>query len=165
MKKSILFIAVLVTFSCKSKIDSAEKGNTNIENTTMDTSKTELNDTNLIAKGNLYGSGEEGIEAQNLVITNQKDWDELIAQMDSVNKVSTGFSETTIDFSKHSIIAVFDEVKTSGGHSLELNITTNSENTLVDVNHISPKGNATSVMTQPYYIIKIYKNDLPTVFK
>ena len=121
-------------------------------------------ESSLIAKGNLYGSGAEGIVAQNLIISNQNDWDNLIEQMNSVNKVSDSFSETTIDFSKNSIIAVFDDVKGSGGYSLELDISSTSENTLVSVSHIAPKGNATTVMTQPFHIVKITKSDLPVIF-
>jgi len=118
----------------------------------------------LIAKGNLYGSGEEGIKAQNSVITDENHWQDLMAKMNSINNVSVGFSETKIDFLKYTVIAVFDDVKTSGGHSLELNMTSNSENIEVNISHKAPEGIATSVMTQPYYIVKIVKNDLPIIF-
>jgi len=119
----------------------------------------------LIAKGNLYGSGEEGLTKQNRVIDNQNDWKDLIAQMNTVNNVSDHFSETEIDFSKYTIIAVFNDVKGSGGHSIDLDIASTSKNTLVTVNYSAPKGNATSVMTQPYFITKILKTNLPIVFK
>ena len=154
MKKEVLFIVLLCLFNCK----------TNKESTNANSVKMETIESNLIAKGDLYGSGAEGIDAQNLVITNQNDWDTLKAQMNSVNKVSDGFIETTIDFSENTIIAVFDEVKGSGGHHLELEITFNSENTLVNITHVDPEGNATSVMTQPYHIIKITKLKLPIKF-
>ena len=42
----------------------------------------------LIAKDNLYGNGGEGISEQNLVISDQNTWIELISQMNSVNNVS-----------------------------------------------------------------------------
>jgi len=154
MKKEVLFIVLLCLFNCK----------TNKESTNANSVKMKTIESNLIAKGDLYGSGAEGIDAQNLVITNQNDWDTLKTQMNSVNKVSDGFVETTIDFSENTIIAVFDEVKGSGGHHLELEITSNSENTLVNITHVDPEGNATSVMTQPYHIIKITKLKLPIKF-
>jgi len=42
-------------------------------------------------------------------------------------------------FLKNSIIAVFDDVKESGGYSLELDISSTSENTLASVSHNVPK--------------------------
>ena len=101
MKKSLVLIVLLCVFNCK----------TNIENTNTENVETKTMESKLVAKGNLYGSGAEGIDEQNMVITNQNDWDELITQMNSVNKVSDGFSETVIDFSQHTIVAVFDKVK------------------------------------------------------
>ena len=85
--------------------------------------------------------------------------------MNAVNKVSDNFTETKIDFSKFTVIAVFDAVKTSGGHSIELDIKPNTENVVVEVSRKSPDGMATSVMTQPYHIVKIPKTDLPIVFQ
>jgi hypothetical protein len=122
-------------------------------------------DSVLIGKGNLYGSGDEGIEKQNSIITDENDWQDLLAKMNSVNNVSDGFSETKIDFSKYTIIAIFDTVKTSGGHSLELDVKPNSETIEIHINGKSPEGMASMAMTQPYYIVKIPKNDLPIVFK
>lgn len=119
----------------------------------------------LIGKGNLYGSGDEGFEKQNMVINNTEDWNNVMAKMNSVNNVTNGFSETKIDFSKFTVIAVFDEVKTSGGHSLELDIKPESDKIIVEIIRKSPDGMATSVMTQPYYIAKIVKSELPIEFK
>ncbi|WP_179021199.1 protease complex subunit PrcB family protein [Winogradskyella forsetii] len=154
MKTHVLItIFIIVAMSCKSK------------KSTENTEKMVKENPVLISKGNLYGSGEEGIEKQNLVITNDDDWNELKKQMNSINNVSNGFLETEIDFSKYSIIAVFDDVKTSGGHSIELNMTTTSEHTIIKVISKSPEGLATSVMAQPYYIAKLEKTDLPIVFQ
>ena len=159
MKNILLFAVLICVFSCKCKIQNANAENPKMENTDIKTVENYL-----IAKGNLYGSGSEGIVAQNLVITNQSDWDKIINQMNSVNNVTNGFTETIIDFSKYTIIAVFDKVRGSGGHRLELNITSDPKNTLVNITHIAPKGNATSVMTQPYYIVKVSKPNLPIKF-
>ena len=119
----------------------------------------------LIAKDNLYGNGAEGINKQNLVITNKSIWNNLIAQMNAVNNVSNSFSETEIDFSKYVVIAVFDEIKSNGGYSLALTITDNSENIMVNVTTIAPQGFATTVITQPFHIVKILKSDLPIIFE
>ncbi|WP_299778710.1 hypothetical protein [uncultured Formosa sp.] len=151
MKKNILIILLCVlTFSCNSDDDTSEM--TNIEFT-------------LIAKENLFGNGNEGIAKQNLVISNQNDWNDLITQMNSENNVSDNFSEIDIDFSEFQIIAVFDEIKVNGGHILELNIMSNSENIIVNLTDLAPDGDVTSIVTQPFCIVKILKSDLPIIFE
>lgn len=154
MKKPLVFIVLLCVFNCKTTLE-----NTKTKNVEMKTIESIV-----IAKGNLYGSGAEGIDAQNRMITNQNDWQGLMNQMNSVNNVSHGFEETTIDFSQYTIIAIFDKVKGSGGHRLELAITSNPENTIVNITRVAPKGNSTSVITQPYHILKIAKRTLPIKF-
>ena len=119
----------------------------------------------LITKDNLFGNGGEGIIEQNLEITSQSMWNNLISQMNSVNNVSDNFSEIDIDFSQYKVIAIFDKIKNNGGHSLELNLTGNSENIIVNINYISPKGNVMSVITQPYHIVKISNSNLPIIFE
>lgn len=119
----------------------------------------------LITKDNLFGNGGEGIIEQNLEITSQSMWNNLISQMNSVNNVSDNFSEIDIDFSQYKVIAIFDKIKNNGGHSLELNLTGNSENIIVSINYISPKGNVMSVITQPYHIVKISNSNLPIIFE
>lgn len=155
--QTLIILSLVFVVSCKCNKTSTETRNNNAKIPQIEPS--------VIAKGNLYGSGSEGITKQNLVIENQGDWDDLMAQMNKVNNVSDSFTETKIDFLKSSIIAIFADVKGSGGHKIELDISNTSKNTLVKVNHIAPKGNATSVMTQPYYIAKILKTDLPIVFE
>lgn len=155
MKNSLLYILVLCVFGCKTTIKKVKTEHPKMETTEF----------KVIAKGHLYGSGEEGFSKQNLIVTNQNDWNTLITQIDTVNKVSMGFTDTKIDFSKELVVAIFDEVKASGGHRIELEITQNSTHTLVEVAHIAPKGMAASVITQPYYIIKMTKNNLPILFK
>tara|TARA_B110000967_G_C18887643_1_gene565073 strand:- start:675 stop:1103 length:429 start_codon:yes stop_codon:yes gene_type:complete len=119
----------------------------------------------LIAKDTLFGNGDEGIIKQNLEITNQTTWDNLISQMNSVNNVSDNFSEIDIDFSQYKIIAIFDEIRGSGGYSLELNIMSNSEIIIVNIALVEPEGNATAVVTQPFHIVKISNSDLPIIFE
>lgn len=150
MHKLLGIVILLLVVNCKS---------------TENKAKMVKEDVILIGKGNLYGSGSEGIEQQNLVITSESEWKELLTKIDSVNKVSDSFSETQIDFSKYGIIAVFDAVKNSGGHSLSLVFQETKDKFLVEVLRKSPDGIATSVMTQPYYIVKIPIQNVPVVFK
>jgi len=116
----------------------------------------------LIAKGNLTGS--EGIPKQNLVITTQTDWENLITAMNSVNNVSDSFAEINIDFSKYQVIAVFDEVKSNGGWSVDItDITENTDSVVVLIENLK-RGDSTSVVTQPFYIVKIPVSEKPIVF-
>ena len=85
--------------------------------------------------------------------------------MNSVNNVSEKFSEVNIDFSEYMVIAAFDDIKLNGGHSMELDIRSNSEEIIVKTINLGSGGNATAVITQPYYIVKIKKSDLPILFE
>lgn len=119
-----------------------------------------------IGQGNLYGSGKEGISQQKTVIVDSDSWTRLMEKMNSVNNVTSGFSETDIDFTKYSVIAVFDKVQNSGGNSIEVVKITESENQIkVFVETTSPDGMATSVMTQPFHIVKIPATDKEVVFE
>ena len=155
---------ILSICSCKCKMDTITE-KTNSDNDKMENTELITNEYSIIGKGNLYGSGEEGIKASNLIITNQNDWDKLIAQLDAVNKVSTGFKNKTINFSEYTIIAVFDDLKSSGGHSIDLSVISNTTNTVINITKKAPNGMATTVMTQPYCIIKITKSNLPIIFQ
>lgn len=119
----------------------------------------------LIGQGNLYGNGAENIPKQNIVIRNQSDWNALKQKMDTRNPVSNSFSETAIDFDAFQIIAVFDEIKGSGGHSIDITgIVENDDRIVVTIQNLN-SGGATSVMTQPYHIVKIPKSKKQVVFR
>lgn len=150
MHKLLGIVILLFALNCKSTQNQAKMTKDNIV---------------VIGKGNLYGSGAERIDKQNLVITTSEEWKDLLNKMNSVNNVTDSFSETEIDFSKYIVITVFEEVKNTGGHSLDLIIQEAKDKILVEVLRKSPDGIATSVMTQPYFIVKILKNDLPVVFQ
>jgi len=151
MKKSLLFILLsLLVLGC-----SSEDNNSELENI----------DATLIAKDGLSGNGEEGIAQRNMVINDEISWNSLITKMNSVNNESDKFSETDIDFSQFTVIAVFDKVRESGGFELELDITSNSENIVVNVTDKAPQGYTTTVMDQPYHIVKIATSDLPILFE
>lgn len=149
-KNLIIILLSILVLGCNSDDDNSKM--VNIEST-------------LIAKDALSGNGGEGILEQNLVITDQNAWNDLIFKMNSVNNESDNFAETDIDFSEYIVIAVFDEIRESGGYSLELNITSNSENIIVNVIDITPEGNNTTVMIQPYHIVKISTSELPIIFE
>jgi len=119
----------------------------------------------LIGKGELYGNGKEGIIKQNLVISDKTEWDKLLLAMNSVNSVSNRFTETDIDFSKYQIIAIFDQIQSSGGWTIDITDITECQNEIaVTVENLHKYG-VTCVMTQPYHIVKIPVSGKKIVFK
>jgi hypothetical protein len=110
-----------------------------------------------IGKDNLYGSGKEGIAKCNLIIRSQTEWLDLISKMDSYNAVTDNFTEKNIDFSNYIIIAVFDSIKQNGGHSIDIvDININCDNMVISISNLN-KGDMTTVITQPFHIIKVPK--------
>jgi hypothetical protein len=85
--------------------------------------------------------------------------------MDSENNVSDSFTETTIDFSTYTVIAVFDEVRPSSAYGLEVGIFQDVSNIIVDVNYISFGGGAFKIVKQPFYIVKMENSNLPVLFQ
>lgn len=119
-----------------------------------------------IAQGNLSGNSEEGISQSNLVIKTTDAWNNLMAQMDSVNDNTTSnFTETDIDFEQYQIIAVFDHIYGNGGHSIEITSVIKEKNKIIVKIERLQNGDDTLVMTQPFHIVKIPKSDLEIIFK
>jgi len=119
----------------------------------------------LIAQNNLHGNGAENIEKSNLIIENTSSWNDLIDKMNTVNNVSDNFTETDIDFSQYLVIAVFDEIYSNGGHTIDIiKIVENEVNIIITVDKLL-NGDASSVITQPYHIIKIPKTEKPIIFE
>lgn len=153
MKKLLLPLLVLVFTACSSDSNTTNKIPENIDAT-------------LIAKGELYGNGEENILQQNLVITNQTDWTNLKNQMDSVNTISPGFTEQNIDFDVYELLVVFDQIRSTGGFSIEITTVSEDENNIIaNIEMTSPGDVATMVITQPFHIVKILKSDKPVIFQ
>jgi len=114
----------------------------------------------LIGNGDLGGNGKENITKQKLIISSNETWVELMNKMNSVNYETANFTETEIDFSNFIILAVFDEIKMSGGYTIEItSVVENQNNLTVTIHLLSPKGVAPGVITQPYHIVKIPKTE------
>ena len=75
-----------------------------------------------VAKGVLYGAGEEGIEGENLIIKKESEWESLKQKMDAVNDVTNNFTDKEIDFNTHILIACFDHVRPNGGYDLKIQV-------------------------------------------
>lgn len=121
----------------------------------------------LIGTGSLYGNGEEGIHKGNFIIEKEYAWNDLLAKINLTNNESQNFSETEIDFNKFIVLAVFDEVLSSGGHSIQIEELTETNDAIEAlVSRSSPTGGiSATVMTQPFYISKIEKPNRNIVFK
>jgi PrcB C-terminal len=153
MKKIILFAALaFVAVSCQD--DEAQA----IDPVTIEFAQ--------VGKSELYGNGAENIAGGNLVVNADADWQALLTQMATVNPLPEGFN-ADVDFSEFTVVAVFDPIQSNGGHSIDIVSVTEADREItVDVTNLGPEdGNATTVMTQPYHIIKIPKTTLPIVFE
>ena len=118
----------------------------------------------MVAQGELYGNGQEGITKQNLVIKTPQEWNDLLNAMNSVNNMSDNFTETDIDFNSYLVIAVFDEVRGNSGCCINIaNIIEYADSIVADVHsYIATSG--FDVMNQPYYIAKIPVTNKNIVF-
>lgn len=115
-----------------------------------------------IGKGDLVGNN---IPQQNTIITTSAEWNALLTNLDSSNNISGGFTETNIDFNQFMIIATFDQIFPNGGHSIDvITVDENPLNIVVDIEKLLT-GNVTTVVTQPYHIVKIPKSTKPIIFQ
>jgi hypothetical protein len=119
----------------------------------------------VIAQKDLSPSEQKEIPKTNFVIKNTQSWNSFIAKITGTNDETKYFAETNIDFTKYQIIAVVDQKYRNGGHSIDITkISENSNLITVKVEKLL-KGNLTSVITQPYHIVKIAKSSKKVVFE
>ncbi len=108
-----------------------------------------------ISEGSLSGTGIEGINKQEIVITQDEEWEQLIQAMDKVNDVTRNFVKTDVDFSKYQIIAVFEEIKPHDGYEIEISHIREYESKIVvSVIYKKLKIVVHPVLTQPYHIVE-----------
>ena len=120
----------------------------------------------IVGKGALFGAGEEGIPKMSGTIRSYQGWIDLKKKMDAVNSVSENFSEETLNFEEDMVIMCFDKVHGSGGYEIKIvDVLEKNGKIEVMVEYTSPSDMATSVMTQPFYIVQVPDSDLEVVFK
>jgi hypothetical protein len=126
----------------------------------------------LIAKRN-DKEPTDGISNENFVINDNTIWTNIKNLMDAPYiaiglgnyYTENNFTETNIDFTNYTVIVVFDQIYTNGGHSIDItNITEYENNVIVTVENLQT-GNGSNVGTQPYHIVKIPKTIKPIVFQ
>ncbi len=126
-----------------------------------DYQSTEINFTE-IGKGALFGNGQEGISQSNLTISNMTEWQNLISQMNSVNNTTNNFTEIDINFNEFTVFAIFLEVKGEGWEIETENVIENQNNISISISIVETEY-ATSVINQPFSIIKIPKTEKPII--
>ena len=144
----ILCTFLLVLLGCSSTIQSSK------------TLKKEEIVFSTISKGTLFGNGIEGILEEKFTITNEKQWQVFLNKINSVNNVSSSFSEININFSNHNIICVFDTIRNTGGYAIEIErifIEKKNLNIVYNKKETDPMEMVTTIITQPYHIVKIQK--------
>lgn len=114
-----------------------------------------------IGIGDLCCSGVQNIPQQNIVITDQMQFNNLITAMDSVNNVSSSFTQTTIDFNSYLVIAVFLEVKPSVWYVEITNIV--EQQNEVEVSYTETQ-TILGTVSQPFHIVKTPITSKPIVF-
>lgn len=118
-----------------------------------------------IGQDNLYGNSSEGFTEENHVINDSVAWNDLKAQMDAANDVTHNFTEQVIDFSQWTVLVSFDKVEMSGGHSINYSsIGETQSNIVATIVHAHPGSASTTVITQPYIVVKIDKTIKPVIF-
>ena len=133
-------------------------------NTDEDTTPIAIIKFTQIRKANLYGDGREHIHKQNLVVSDSISWNLLLQKINIANDETQFFRETDIDFSEFMVLAVFDDIKANGGHSIDIMRVTEYETKIVVDTYNLLKGDLTTVITQPFHIVKIPKQNKPIVF-
>lgn len=119
----------------------------------------------VIGQNNLYGSSSEGFTQENHVINNSVAWNALKAQMNQNNDVTYTFTEQEIDFSQWTVLASFDQVRPNGGYAINYSsVFEDDAQITVTIDQSSPNGAATTVITQPFIVVKIQKTTKPVVF-
>lgn len=148
MKQLILFLSIIVALTSCSNDDS----NGSVAFKT-------------IIQTDHYGGTPGTIPQSNLVITNQTDWNNLQAKLNILTLALYIAPDMNIDFTKQQVIAVFDQVRNTGGYSIDITqITENGTEMTVKVEQLK-KGDDTTVMSQPFHIVKIAKTNKTVVFK
>ncbi len=151
MKTLILSIVLFLSYSCN---------NNNEENIFTPQTITPV----LIGKGELNIPFNNINVQQNIVINNQIDWNDFITILGNSGNPSSILSETIIDFNNFEVIAIFDNVKPTGGNSIDItNIIENIDNISITIQRL--QNGDTTIPTQPFHIVKIPKSTKPVVFQ
>ena len=120
----------------------------------------------LIAEGNLYGNGNDGLVENNMVLKNQTEWKEVAAQLNKLNANIKEDQIKAVDFKKQMVIVLIDQRSKKGGYAIKiLSIENKEESLVIRIQKSQTEGMATMVLTQPYYVATIPKTDKEIQFE
>lgn len=151
MKQIFFILSILFVFtSCNNDDDSAAS---------------DVKSTELYKSNDFNGDYNNPTPKSNLVINNLTEWNALLVKLDLNIKPWQNSISTDVDFEKYVVIAVIDELRNSGGHSIDITqITQTDKNIFVKVEQLKT-GGISSVMSQPYHIVQIAKTSKKVVFE
>ena len=117
-----------------------------------------------LGKSYIITNSSTNIPQQNIVITNQAQWTNLLNQMNP--HIWEPLTTTNIDFTTDIVIAVLDyNERPHTGFSITINsIIENENNVEVDFSTMGSQ-NGYSVFSQPYHIVKIPIQSKPFIFQ
>lgn len=119
-----------------------------------------------VYKGSLFGAGAEGFTKENIVIQSEKEWQKVLNKLNTTNNMSEQF-KGTVDFSKKDVIIAVDNVRNTGGFSININEVSEKKDTIeisVVTKGPGPSDNVIMAITQPIHIVLINKTNKEIVF-
>ena len=150
MKTIILSLVLFLSLSCSKNDDKQSVPNVATPITFI-----------LIGKSSISDPSQP---LQNVLITNQTQWDTLLTSMNEVNNVSNNFIETSINFNDFDIVAVFKNPISNSTSTVDIaSIVENQTNRLVTIEYL--KIGISNDIAQPFHIVKIPKSAKPVIFQ
>lgn len=117
----------------------------------------------LVGKGELTIPFNNNTNSQNIVIRNQSDWANFLQLLSVSGNSASILVQPSIDFNTSDVICVIDNVRSTGGNSIDItSVVENSNDIEVTIAHLN-EGDAT-VVTQPIHIVQIPKTTKPITF-
>ncbi len=113
-----------------------------------------------ISKGELF-NGNYNPTQHGEVFNNSTDWNNF---KNNVWQLADFPPESDIDFNNDIVITVFDEPRSTGGHSIDItSIIDNGQSVVVTFDKLM-NGDATTIPTRPYHFVKIPTTSKPIEF-
>lgn len=146
--KTLILIVLLFTISC---------------NKSDDENDFELQTITAVLVGKGHLNNNTIYTRQNIVITNNNDWQTLLTNFNSIdNNITATFTETNVDFNNYQIIVAIDMKNRSTSVDIT-NILENTSNIAVTIQNVQL--GVTQDVAYPFHIVKILKSSKPIVFQ
>lgn len=101
------------------------------------------------------------------VVKEQKDWEDLWAEIHPIIENNPSLARPEVDFDKEMVLAIFMGFRSTGGYSTEMTKLIETKNALeVTILEKGPESNTivTQAFTSPYYLAKTSKINKSVVF-